>query len=79
MDSALVFIAGNHVEERVFRRILHDENPVPIYFPDYGLSGSPATDNFSATSFQKRLGVVGMMYDVVSGEVHVIDETRHGV
>jgi carbonic anhydrase len=27
----------------------------------------------------QRLGVVGMMYDVVSGEVHVIDETRHGV
>jgi carbonic anhydrase len=28
---------------------------------------------------EQRLGVVGMMYDVVSGEVHVIDETRHGV
>jgi carbonic anhydrase/SulP family sulfate permease len=28
---------------------------------------------------EHRLGVVGMMYDVVSGEVHVIDETRHGV
>jgi len=28
---------------------------------------------------KQRLGVVGMMYDVVSGEVEVIDETRHGV
>ena len=28
---------------------------------------------------EQRLGVVGMMYDVVSGEVHVIDETRFGV
>ena len=28
---------------------------------------------------EQRLGIVGMMYDVVSGEVHVIDETRHGV
>jgi carbonic anhydrase/SulP family sulfate permease len=28
---------------------------------------------------EQRLGVVGMMYDVVSGEVHIIDETRHGV
>ena len=28
---------------------------------------------------EKRLGVVGMMYDVVRGEVQVIDETRHGV
>jgi carbonic anhydrase len=26
-----------------------------------------------------KIGVVGMMYDVVSGEVEVIAETRHGV
>ena len=28
---------------------------------------------------QQKVGVVGMMYDVVSGEVEVIAETRHGV
>ena len=28
---------------------------------------------------EERLGVGGMMYDVVGGEANVIDETRHGV
>jgi len=28
---------------------------------------------------EHKIGVVGMMYDVVSGEVEVIAETRHGV
>ena len=40
------------------------------------LEGSPA---LAGQVKEKRLGVVGMMYDVVRGEVQVIDETRHGV
>lgn len=40
------------------------------------LEGSPA---LAGQVKEKRLGVVGMMYDVVRGEVKVVDETRHGV
>ncbi len=47
----------------------------------FGLFGncSRGVRHLQARVQEQRLGVVGMMYDVVSGEVHVIDETRHGV
>jgi carbonic anhydrase len=40
------------------------------------LEESPAIRQLVA---DRRIGVVGMMYDVVSGEVDLLAETRHGV